>query len=141
VKILEDTDVTDVGTILMHNFTFESPEEQAFPETLMSRSEGIRFVAQGSHYALPEDSKIWPILKCLNGNYLVATEKPVKINKNGKWISRDIFIDRPVVEILAVLATKDGDHDFRWRLSSNDREFLRLPENSYVLAKRQIISY
>lgn len=141
VEISRDLDPTEANTIPIHKFTLESPKEQAFPETLMSQREGIRFVAQGSHYALPEEGKIWPILKCTNGNYLISTEKPVKINKDGKWMSREIWVDRPVEEILAVLVTKKGDNYFRWRISSNNREFIELPENSYVLAKRRIISY
>jgi len=142
VKILEDIDVTDVNRILIHKFTFESSKEIAFSETSMRfLGEENRLVLRGSHYALPDDINIWPILKCLNGNYLVSTEKPVKINKNGKWTSREIFVDRPVEEILAVLSSKDGDQYFRRQLSSNDREFLQLPANSYILAKRRIISY
>jgi hypothetical protein len=142
IKVLEDVDVTDADTILIHKFTFELPKEQACSEALMKfLSEKIRFVAQGSHYALPENVNIWPVLKCLNGNYLISTEKPVRINKNGKWTSREIIVDRPVEEILAVLVTEKGDNDFRWRISSDDREFQHLPENSYILAKRKIISY
>lgn len=142
VKILEEINVTDAKTIIIHRFTFELPKEQEFPSINSMRfiNEGYRFIAQGSHYALPDDVNIWPVLKCKGGNYLLSTEKPVKIYKNGKWISREIWVDRPVEEILAVLVTEGGDHYFRFLISNNDQaEFHQLPARSYILAKRRII--
>lgn len=142
VKILEEINVTDAKTIIIHHFTFKLPKEQEIISINLMRftNEESPFIAQGSHYALPDDVNIWPVLKCKSGNYLLSTEKPVKINKDGKWRSREIWVDRPVEEILAVLVTKDGDHYFRYLISNNDRaEFHQLPSKSYILAKRRII--
>jgi len=142
VEVLKDKELTDAGQILIHFFIFEFPKEQVFPSAdLMGfiKNEGYRFRARGSHYALPDDADIWPVFKCKNGNYLLSTEKPVLIKKDGKWISREILIDRPVEEILAVLVAREGDHYFRFLMLSNDRaEFNQLPKNSCILATRRI---
>jgi len=133
-KVLEDQQVTDADRILVHRFIFEFPEEQVIPSIDL-----LQLIARGSYYALPEDVRIWPILKCKNGNYLISTEKPVLVGKDGKWKSKIILIDRPVEEIIAVLVTKEGDNYFRFlMLNNNPEEFNQLPENSCILAKRRI---
>lgn len=136
IEVLDES-LVDTKPFLIHYFEFEFPEEKEnFPLN-------SRITAKGIYCNFPDDVYVWIVLKCVNENYLLSTKKPIYIKKDGKWESGEILLDRPIKEILAVLVTKAG-HDELFRfgaLDNNQREFHKLPQDSFIVATRKIIFY
>lgn len=131
-----DSPVTEIKPILIHRFEFESPEEgKRYP----IGSTDVRIKTRGIHYSMPEEAKVWIVLKCKNDNFLLATDKNVHLKDDGTWESREILMDRPISSILAVMVTNIG-HNFFNRMAHEKKreEFPQLLRYSFVISTRNI---
>ena len=133
---VSDIPVTEIEPILVHQFIFEYPKAG---ERFSIGTTNVSIKAKGTHYSLPDEAKVWIILKCKNDNFFLATDRNVYIKDNGTWESKEIFMDRPIRSILAVLVTKPGNNEFYSKARKRElEEFPQLPGNSYIISYQNI---
>jgi hypothetical protein len=125
--------VTNIAPILIHSLLLNYPEEGQPVSANMDIS------MKGTYYNIPDDAFIWIVLKRRDENFYLATDEPVKLNPGQTWESFPMKMEEGTVEVLAVLVTRKGNHDFRMKSKSDMwSSFSQLPGNSYTLARRKI---